>query len=322
MSRLIVVCGATGQVGGSVARRMLKEGWKVRAVSRNQTSAAATTLRDAGAEVVSASYDDVGSLEAAVKDAHAIFAVTNGTFDNLLEVGPEAASEREYQEILNIATAASQNTSLEHLVLHTLPSGAKMAGKEFYVPHMDTKDKAADKIKETMPDLAKKTTFLWIGLFVSNFWSFPMMKPVELPNGWGSHAYIQPCKPDTHMYVSGNVDHNIGSFVNAILRNPDVSLPAKYAFVYTDAIPFKDMLAAWSEVTGKRATFVQCSLAEYELLWGGYGKELALQFAALEAQPDWTVAHKPDVITAKELGIPDSDLIGLKAALALDKEML
>ncbi|KAK5125403.1 hypothetical protein LTR85_000512 [Meristemomyces frigidus] len=322
MSKLIVVCGATGQVGGSVARRMLKEGWTVRAVSRKRDSASAKALIDAGAEVVSASYNDVGSLDAAFKDAHAIFAVTNGTFDNLLEVGPDAASEREYQEMINVATAAGKVTSLVHFVLHTLPSGAKMAGKEFYVPHMDTKDRAADNIKKTMPNLAKKTTFLWIGLFVSNFWTFPMMKPVELPNSWGSHAYIQPCKADTHMYISGNVDHNIGAFVNAILNKLDVSLPAKYAFVYTDAIPFKDVLAAWSEVTGKCATFVQCSVAEYEALWGAYGKELGLQFAALEAQPDWSVAHKPDVITAKELGIPDSDLIDLKAALALDKEKL
>lgn len=42
------------------------------------------------------------------------------------------------------------------------------------------KDKAADRIKAELPDLAKKTTFLWIGLFTSNFWSYPMMKPAEL----------------------------------------------------------------------------------------------------------------------------------------------
>jgi hypothetical protein len=42
------------------------------------------------------------------------------------------------------------------------------------------KDQAADDIKSTLPELAKKTTFLWVGLFTSNFWSYPMMKPIEI----------------------------------------------------------------------------------------------------------------------------------------------
>ena len=42
------------------------------------------------------------------------------------------------------------------------------------------KDQAADDIKSQFPELAKKTTFLWVGLFTSNFWAFPMMKPTEI----------------------------------------------------------------------------------------------------------------------------------------------
>jgi len=57
-------------------------------------------------------------------------------------------------------------------------SGEKLAGKEYIVPHCDYKDRAADKIKESMPELAKKTTFLWVGYFVSNLWS--MLRPMEV----------------------------------------------------------------------------------------------------------------------------------------------
>ena len=32
MTKLIVVCGATGGLGGAVARRMLSEGWRVRGI--------------------------------------------------------------------------------------------------------------------------------------------------------------------------------------------------------------------------------------------------------------------------------------------------
>jgi uncharacterized protein YbjT (DUF2867 family) len=65
MAKLITVCGATGGVGGSVARRMLKEGWNVRAVTRSTESAASKALRAAGAKLVTANYDDVASLKRA-----------------------------------------------------------------------------------------------------------------------------------------------------------------------------------------------------------------------------------------------------------------
>ena len=63
MSKLIVVCGATGQLGGSVARRMLNEdGWRVRAITRNVNGQAAQALAAKGAELASADYDDEASL--------------------------------------------------------------------------------------------------------------------------------------------------------------------------------------------------------------------------------------------------------------------
>jgi uncharacterized protein YbjT (DUF2867 family) len=62
MAKTIVVCGATGQLGGSVARRMIEEGWTVRAVTRNAESDAAKALTAKGAELTTANYDDVSSL--------------------------------------------------------------------------------------------------------------------------------------------------------------------------------------------------------------------------------------------------------------------
>jgi len=53
------------------------------------------------------------------------------------------------------------------------------------------KDQAADDIKAQFPELAKKTTFLWVGLFTSNFWSFPMMRPTEIVSN-------PPPSPSTH----------------------------------------------------------------------------------------------------------------------------
>lgn len=65
MAKLIVVCGATGGLGGGVARQMLKDGWRIRGITRNKDSAGAKALIEAGAELASANYDDVKSLETA-----------------------------------------------------------------------------------------------------------------------------------------------------------------------------------------------------------------------------------------------------------------
>lgn len=62
MTKTIAVCGATGQLGGSIARRMLLEGWHVRALTRNKDSLAATELRLLGATVVDADFDEPKGL--------------------------------------------------------------------------------------------------------------------------------------------------------------------------------------------------------------------------------------------------------------------
>jgi hypothetical protein len=47
----------------------------------------------------------------------------------MLELGAMAAAKKETQQLVNIATAANKIPSLEHLILHTLPSGEKLGGK-------------------------------------------------------------------------------------------------------------------------------------------------------------------------------------------------
>jgi len=138
MAKLIVVCGATGGLGGSVARRMLQEGWKVRGITRNKDSAGAKALVEAGAELASANYDDVASLETAFEGANAVFGVTN-FYEFFLDIGPMAAAKKETQQLVNIATAANKISTLEHMILHTLHSGEKLSGKGHYVPHMDVR---------------------------------------------------------------------------------------------------------------------------------------------------------------------------------------
>lgn len=72
MAKIIAVTGATGVQGGSVARKMLEDGWKVRAITRNTNSDAAKKLAEQGTEVVQASFEDEGSLMQAFEVLHSI----------------------------------------------------------------------------------------------------------------------------------------------------------------------------------------------------------------------------------------------------------
>ena len=78
MARLICVVGATGNQGGSVAQRFLRDPtFKVRGITRNRASPAAEKLAAQGVEVVQANLDDVESLKRAFDGASIIFSVTN-----------------------------------------------------------------------------------------------------------------------------------------------------------------------------------------------------------------------------------------------------
>ena len=75
--KLIVVTGATGQQGGATAKHLLKQGWRVRALTRDPQGAAAQALAFAGAEVVAGNMDDRASLDQAFAGAYGVFSVQN-----------------------------------------------------------------------------------------------------------------------------------------------------------------------------------------------------------------------------------------------------
>ena len=62
---MIAVNGATGQQGGAVARKLLADGWKVRALTRDVNKPAAQELASIGAELVAGDMEDRAQLYAA-----------------------------------------------------------------------------------------------------------------------------------------------------------------------------------------------------------------------------------------------------------------
>ncbi len=72
-SPLILVIGGTGNQGGNVARELLKNGHRVRILTRNPESIAAKQMEKKGAEIVKGDMGDLQSLEPAMQNVTAIF---------------------------------------------------------------------------------------------------------------------------------------------------------------------------------------------------------------------------------------------------------
>ena len=123
------------------------------------------------------------------------------------------------------------------------------------------------------------------------------------------------------MHIAGDVDHNVGSYVRAILANPSVSR-RKNALVCTDSMPYADILKVWNEVSGKRGTYVGLTLEEGRSIFGAFGEEVGRQFRLNGAESDWGKAHEGEMIGAQELGIDPLDLIDLRGSLEKNVDKL
>lgn len=321
MANIIAICGATGNQGGAVVNRFLKEdGWQVRAVTRDVNSEKAQTLKARGASVAAASFDDVESMVQAFEGATAIYAVTN--FWNHFALGPEAAADAETQEIINIATAASRTTSLQHFILSSSPSSLKTAGH--FTAHMDGKDRGVDAIKAKFPELAKKMTIMFMGLFSSMVFARPYMSPFRVPNTMepGTYSWMLPAASNAIVPFGGDINHNIGVFVKAILDHPEISLPAKYTLCATDTFTLAEALEVWSEVAERPAALATVTLDGFANLWGAPGREIGLQYVMHDKEPDFLKAYRKDFVEMAQLGIRMEDLVTHRQVLDTNREKL
>jgi uncharacterized protein YbjT (DUF2867 family) len=101
----IVVTGATGQQGGAAARRLLADGWHVRALVRDPEKPAARALADAGVELVVGDLNDRASLDAALLGAYGAYSVQSGA----------GGMENEVTQSKNLADAADA-AGVKHFV--------------------------------------------------------------------------------------------------------------------------------------------------------------------------------------------------------------
>jgi uncharacterized protein YbjT (DUF2867 family) len=122
--KIIAVTGATGQQGGAVARKLLADGWKVRALTRDVNKPAARALAQAGAELVAGDMDSRADLEAAFQGAYGVFSVQNFWL-------PNVGYEGEIRQGRNVADAAKA-AGVQYLVYSSVGSAHRGMGQKHF----------------------------------------------------------------------------------------------------------------------------------------------------------------------------------------------
>ncbi|KAJ4180388.1 hypothetical protein NW767_014393 [Fusarium falciforme] len=190
-NKIITVVGITGMQGASVADVFLQEaGWHVRGITRNPAKPESQKWAAKGVELVKADLNDAASLKAAFAGSTVVFGVTDfwgivgdpqiqkraqesGRPVNVL------AYDLEVQQGRNIVDAVFATLeTLDRFVLSTLSATTKWSkGKYTHNYHFDAKWEAVEYLKATYPALEKKTSYLQVALYLSNWKASQLARP-------------------------------------------------------------------------------------------------------------------------------------------------
>ncbi|KAI1050185.1 hypothetical protein LB506_001179 [Fusarium annulatum] len=267
--KLIVIIGATGGQGGSVANSFLNDPeWRVRGITRNPSSQKSKNLEARGAQVVQANLDDRASLAKAFQDANVIFAVSDfwGIYNdpknrNKPRQGQalnEWTKGQETQQLKIIIDEAARVSSLERFIMSSLPGPTKLSrGKYTNVCHHDSKADAEEYGEQNQPELWAKTSVYLPGYFLSNFLTHPMAQPTKQKQN-GNIQFANNIDLDTKVPLISH-DQDSGPFVRALIQNP----PGKSVVGYRAWITLREFVQIFSKVTEYKTELLHIPPGEF-----------------------------------------------------------
>lgn len=230
---LILVTGATGAQGGSVARHLLaRDKFAVRCLTRNPGSEKATALRQAGAEVAKGDLDDIASLRAALAGCYGVFGVTN-YWEHF---------EREYEQGKNLIDAVA-DSGAQHFVLSTLPYAKKISNGALEVPHFDMKGMLEEYARDRIPG----TTFVHVAYYFENFLAW--FAPRRQPDGTYAFGFPQGDTP-----LAGVAVEDVGGVVAVLFEHPE-KYKARTVGIVGDDLPPRAYAEAMTRALGEKVVY-------------------------------------------------------------------
>ncbi|PYI00596.1 putative hscarg dehydrogenase [Aspergillus sclerotiicarbonarius CBS 121057] len=251
--KTITIVGATGTQGSSVARTFLSlPNWHVRCITRDTTSPRATSLSTLGATIIQADLNDLTSLKTAFANTHAIF--VNTDFWGLYRATPPSSSSsrsafaQEIQQGKNAALAASTIPTLERYIYSALgPMKKHSKGKYPHSYHWDSKAEIVEFIETELPELAKRTSFVYLGVYVSN----PLFMP-RVDHG-GKLKFVIPLGKRVKIPVM-DAGMATGGFVRALVEEETAGVKLLACCGWLEV---REMVDVWARVTGREAEVVE-----------------------------------------------------------------
>ena len=225
----VVVTGATGKQGGAVARGLLKQGHKVRAVTRDPNSKQAKSLAQAGASLVAASFEDTESIKKALDGATSLFAMTT----------PFGGTDAEIRQ--GVAAADAAKAAGVHLVFTSVGSANRQTG----VPHFDSKY----EVEKHIAKIGARATILAPVAFMENLYFIKE----QLATGVYASALL-PTRSLAQVAVA-----DIGAVAVRVLEDAD-RFTGKRFDLAGDELTGNDAMAILSSVTGRSFSYFQVPL--------------------------------------------------------------
>ncbi|KAJ5356477.1 hypothetical protein N7517_011086 [Penicillium concentricum] len=261
--KIIAIVGATGTQGASVARTFLRlPNWHVRCLTRNPASEKSQQLAEQGAEVVEANLNDEESIRRAFIGANAIFLNTDfwQPYREALASGIDEVTsakqgyEAEVAHGENAANVAATIPTLERLIYSALgPMNRASSGKYSGCHHWETKAHIVDYIETQKPELAKKTSFIYIACYVINPFLYPRFQLES-----NKFVSLMPASKAMRMPIIDTA-RSTGPFVRALVE--DEATGTKL-LAYDDYISIEELMKVWSRVLGKEVEFVQMTIKD------------------------------------------------------------
>lgn len=248
-SMKVLVTGATGKQGGEVARLLLDHGHTVRAVTRNASSPAATSLAELGVEVV---VGDLTDRDAMIRAAHGMDAVYS------MGTPFEAGTEAETRQGMTTADAAKEAGAF------LLYSSVGDANRNTGVPHFDSKY----LVEQYIGSIGVDATVIGPAYFMEN----TMYLQAQMRN----NVYPSPLSPDRKLAQISIPD--IAAVSVTILENRE-RYAGKRFDISADEVSANDIIRVLSDVTGRSFHYYQLPL---DIVRGTMGEDGALMFEYFE----------------------------------------
>ncbi|KAL3891902.1 hypothetical protein ACJMK2_004144 [Sinanodonta woodiana] len=272
--KTIAVFGATGLLGGAVARALLEDptNYRVRAITRKPSNDKARKLAEKGAVIVTANMNDMESLEKALDGAYAVFLTTH--------YWEEKNKEKEIVRGLNAIDAAVKQ-NVKHIILNGSESIRKLIGKE--CNNLDSKAAVEEYLKE----VGVTYTIIRLPFWYENFYG--IFRPHKIKHG--VYAIPLPIEDAAIDMISVK---DIGPCVMSILDSPK-QYRNKTIGLSADRMTTVDMAHVFSKHIDKQFISPKIRTKDYEKFNFPEARDLAAMFELYQKN----LAHRDIKMTKK-----------------------